>query len=65
MHITAAVLFSIILGGLVIYGAINLKTVLNEPMGHSVVHHKLPPKKAHEMGDSDPAQGRMNLPPTG
>jgi hypothetical protein len=45
--ITAAVLFPIILGGLLIYGATNLKTVSvvdDTTMGHSVVHHKLPPK---------------------
>jgi hypothetical protein len=45
--ITAAVLFPIILGGLLIYGGTNLKTVSvvdDTTMGHSVVHHKLPPK---------------------
>jgi hypothetical protein len=54
--ITAAVLFLLILGVLVIYGVTNLKTVsvLNDAtMSHSVVHHKLPlKKKPHEMTSS-------------
>jgi hypothetical protein len=47
--ITAAVLCLIILAGLVIYGSINLKTVStldDATTGQSLVHHKLPPKKA-------------------
>jgi hypothetical protein len=53
--ITAAVLSLIILGGLVIYGATNLKTVSvldDATMGHSVVHHKLPLEKPPDMTSS-------------